>query len=264
MLSADAHAAPASAPPAAAPKPFVMPEVSKRTTDAWPSVKPSGLYHLPAVLTLNETLNTTAVLDTVDWRARFLRAGPKARKNGAHMFAPGIKEQVGAGVNQRMVVDTPTQLMATLEYMVANAKQSLPEDPYVQAFRAESLACMRYLKKWDLGFHWDSKVNDEMAGVVFMGCFGLPGLTRTFRYVNPFTQTKWDVVTRPGDLVIFHSECYQWMHGSLPLECDGPFYSVTMRRSDGCGYIMGGKRGSSAVAGEAAAKRFKHGEPESK
>ena len=118
---------------------------------------------------------------------------------------------------------------------------------------------MRYFKKWDLGFHFDSKVDVDEAGVVFMGCFGAVGLVRTFRFVNPFNQTKWDVVTRPGDMVIFHSDCYRIMHGSLPLECDGPFYSVTMRRSDGCGYIMGGKRGSSAVAAEAAAKRFKQG-----
>ena len=116
-----------------------------------------------------------------------------------------------------------------------------------------------HIKKWDLGFHFDSKVDVDEAGVVFMGCFGAVGLVRTFRFVNPFNQTKWDVVTRPGDMVIFHSDCYRIMHGSLPLECDGPFYSVTMRRSDGCGYIMGGKRGSSAVAAEAAAKRFKQG-----
>lgn len=255
-------------------------QVNKRTTDAWQSKKPDGLYHLPAMLTTNETDDATTRLDKFVWRPRFTRAGPKARNNGAHMFAPGIREQIGADLNQRMIVATDTQLFAALEKMVANAKCKFPKDSFVQAFRAESLACMRYLKKWDLGFHFDYKVEEEEAGIVFMACFGDPGLERIFRFVNPFNKTKWDLITRPGDLVIFHSECYQWMHGSLPLECDGPFYSVTMRRSDGCGYIMGGKRGSSALAGaaakrfkqckrdssgvadEAATKRFKHSEPD--
>lgn len=244
----------------------LMPDVSKWSlTDKWRDDKPKGLFHFPAVLTTNDTEKATTILDKLDWVPRFLRAGPNARKNGRHMLALQIEslKSMVPDSQKRMLTELSSPLYEILCQMVRSAQRDMPDDKYVQAFWPESLALMRYLWGWDLKPHFDSMVEDEAAGTVFMACFGKSGLERTFRFIDPFSVTKYDLVTRPGDVVIFHSDCYRIMHGSLPLKNEGPFYSVTMRRHDGCGYLMGGKRGSSAVAAaDAANKRMKCPPPE--